>query len=153
MAITGIGSGINELTALAGTAELAPTTKRGSYVALLILSVIPFLPSAMWSQLIATVNWRYVALLIWLWTFIGVVLIILFYSPPRRVNALGLRPIQIVRRIDFIGGFLSVLGIVVFIAGLLSGGYPVSDGCGPRSSMLLLIPLSTTGTTTESSSH
>lgn len=32
MAIAGIGAGINELTALAVTAELAPTKKRGLYV-------------------------------------------------------------------------------------------------------------------------
>ena len=33
MALAGVGAGINELTALAVTSELAPTRKRGKYVA------------------------------------------------------------------------------------------------------------------------
>lgn len=33
MVINGIGAGINELTALAATSEMAPTRKRGTYVA------------------------------------------------------------------------------------------------------------------------
>lgn len=42
MALAGVGAGINELTALAATAELAPTAKRGKYVAVLIFTIIPF---------------------------------------------------------------------------------------------------------------
>jgi len=34
MAISGAGAGINELTALAATSEMAPTRKRGKYVAI-----------------------------------------------------------------------------------------------------------------------
>lgn len=39
MVFAGIGAGINELTALAVTSELAPTAKRGKYVA---VSQAPF---------------------------------------------------------------------------------------------------------------
>lgn len=45
MTISGAGAGINELTALAVTSELAPTSKRGTYVGILVLSIIPFCPS------------------------------------------------------------------------------------------------------------
>jgi MFS family permease len=41
MAIAGIGAGICELTALAATSELAPTRKRGKYVAVLVLPSFP----------------------------------------------------------------------------------------------------------------
>lgn len=34
MALAGVGAGINELTALAATSEMAPTRKRGKYVAI-----------------------------------------------------------------------------------------------------------------------
>jgi MFS family permease len=53
MAFTGIGSGLNELTALAVTSEMAPTAKRGKYVAILIFTILPFCPSLLWGQLIA----------------------------------------------------------------------------------------------------
>jgi hypothetical protein len=53
MAFAGIGAGINELTALAATSEMAPTAKRGKYVAALIFTILPFCPSVLWAQLIA----------------------------------------------------------------------------------------------------
>jgi len=53
MTIVGAGAGISELTALAVTSELAPTAKRGKYVAILIFTIIPFVPSGIYGQLIA----------------------------------------------------------------------------------------------------
>jgi MFS family permease len=64
MALAGAGAGIEELTALAVTSELAPTAKRGKYVAILVFTILPFCPSVLWAQLIAThSSWRYVGLL------------------------------------------------------------------------------------------
>lgn len=40
MTFAGVGAGINELTALAATSELAPTRKRGKYVAVLIFTIV-----------------------------------------------------------------------------------------------------------------
>lgn len=51
--IAGAAAGINELTALAVTSELAPTRKRGAYVAVLIFTIVPFVPSGIYAQLIA----------------------------------------------------------------------------------------------------
>jgi MFS family permease len=51
--IAGAGAGICELTALAVTAELAPTRKRGLYVSVLIFTILPFVPSGIYAQLIA----------------------------------------------------------------------------------------------------
>ena len=50
MAIAGAGAGINELTALAVTSELAPTRQRGKYIALLVFTILPFCPSVLWGQ-------------------------------------------------------------------------------------------------------
>jgi hypothetical protein len=44
MVFSGIGAGINELTALAVTSELAPTSQRGKYVAILVFTILPFVP-------------------------------------------------------------------------------------------------------------
>jgi hypothetical protein len=127
MALAGVGAGINELTALAATSELAPTAKRGKYVAVLIFTIVPFCPSVLWGQLIAYHStWRYVGLLCGVWAFIGVVMTAIFYFPPPRVNSTGLTRTEIIAQIDFVGGFLSISGMILFIAGLLWGGYQYS---------------------------
>lgn len=85
MVFAGIGAGINELTALAVTSELAPTAKRGKYVAILIFTIVPFCPSVLWGQLIAYYgHWRWLGLICAVWAFIGLVLTAVFYFPPRK---------------------------------------------------------------------
>jgi MFS family permease len=126
MAFSGIGAGINELTALAVASELAPTRKRGQYVAVLVFSIIPFCPSVLWGQLIAShSSWRYVGLFCGLWAAVGLVMTAVFYYPPPRVNSSGLSRREIIKQIDFVGGFLSISGMILFLAGLLWGGYQV----------------------------
>jgi MFS family permease len=126
MAFAGIGAGINELTALAATSELAPTVKRGKYVAVLVLTILPFCPSVLWAQLIAYhSNWRYIGLFCGLWAFIGLVMTAVFYFPPPRVNSMGLSRREIIEQIDFVGGFLSIAGMILFVGGLIWGGYQV----------------------------
>ena len=128
MAIAGAGAGVNELTALAATAELAPTRKRGTYVAVLIFTIVPFCPSVLWAQLIAThAGWRYCGVLCGVWAAVGLLLTLFFYFPPPRVNSQGLSRREIIGQIDFVGGFLSIVGMIVFIAAILWGGYQVSS--------------------------
>jgi MFS family permease len=126
MTFAGIGAGINELTALAVASELAPTRKRGQYVAVLVFTIVPFCPSVLWGQLIASHStWRYVGLFCGLWAFIGLVMTAVFYFPPPRVNSTGLSRREIIQQIDFVGGFLSIAGMILFLAGILWGGYQV----------------------------
>lgn len=126
MAIAGAGAGVNELTALAATSEMAPTRKRGVYVAVLIFTIIPFCPSVLWAQLIAYYSsWRYVGAFAGAWNAFGLLITILFYYPPPRVNSVGLSRKEVLSRIDFMGGFLSITGLIVFLAGLQWGGYMV----------------------------
>ena len=124
MALAGVGAGINELTALAVTSELAPTRKRGKYVAVLVFTIIPFCPSVLWAQLIASnAGWRYCGLLCGVWAAVGLFMTLFFYFPPPRVNSQGLSKKELVSRIDFVGGFLSIAGMILFMAGLEWGGY------------------------------
>ncbi|KAJ5557231.1 hypothetical protein N7494_001146 [Penicillium frequentans] len=104
MAIAGAGAGVNELTALAATSEMAPTRKRGVYVAVLIFTILPFCPS-----------WRVER--IWSSDYNPVLL------PPPRENSVGLSRREVIKRIDFVGGFLSITGLIIFLAGLQWGGY------------------------------
>src|SRR5947207_2175859 len=65
MALSGAGAGIGELTSLAVASELAPTRKRGKYVSVLVFTIIPFCPSVLWAQLIASHGgWRYCGVLV-----------------------------------------------------------------------------------------
>ncbi|KAF1348687.1 major facilitator superfamily domain-containing protein [Delphinella strobiligena] len=137
MVFAGIGAGINELTALAATSELAPTAKRGKYVAVLIFTIIPFCPSVLWGQLIAYhSSWRYIGLVCGVWAAIGFFLTLFFYFPPPRVNSQGLSRSEIVSQIDYVGGILSVVGMILFMMGMQWGGYQY-----PWSSAHVLAPL------------
>ncbi|KAL9131146.1 MAG: hypothetical protein Q9217_000847 [Psora testacea] len=112
MAIAGAGAGINELTALAVTSELAPTAKRGKYVAILVFTILPFCPSVLWAQLIAAhTGWRNCGALCGAWATVGLIMTLVFYYPPPRVNSKGLTKMAILKRIDFVGGFLSISGM------------------------------------------
>jgi Fungal trichothecene efflux pump (TRI12) len=50
-------------------------------------------------------------------------MLFLFYWPPPRVNSMNLTKVQILARIDYIGGILSVGGFALFLLGLQWGGY------------------------------
>ncbi|KAG9519445.1 MFS multidrug transporter-like protein, partial [Aureobasidium melanogenum] len=137
MVFAGIGAGINELTALAATSELAPTAKRGKYVAILIFTILPFCPSVLWAQLIAAhSSWRWVGALCAIWAFIGLVLTAVFYFPPPRANSQGLSKAEILKQVDYVGGLLSVSGMILFMAGMQWGGYQY-----PWGSAHVLVPL------------
>lgn len=58
--------------------------------------------------------------------FLGFLVILFFYFPPPRINSTGLTRKQLIAQIDFVGGFLSVAGMILFLAGLQWGGYQVS---------------------------
>lgn len=146
MAIAGAGAGVNELTALAATSEMAPTRKRGVYVSALIFTIVPFCPSVLWAQLIAYYShWRYVGAFCGAWSAFGLLVTIFFYFPPPRVNSQGLSKKEIIGRIDFVGGFLSITGLIVFLAGLQWGGYMVrltEDTPSSLSKLLTWCPVS-----------
>jgi hypothetical protein len=46
-----------------------------------------------------------------------------FYHPPARVNSQGLSRGQVLKEIDYIGGLLSISGMILFMAGIQNGGY------------------------------
>lgn len=132
MAIAGVGAGINELTALAVTSELAPTAKRGKYVAVLVFTILPFCPAVLWAQLIAYHStWRWIGLICAVWAFIGLLLTACFYFPPPRVNNTNLSRLEVLAHVDWVGGVLSISGMILFIAGLLWGGYQVRFAVAP----------------------
>merc|ERR1711959_773606 len=133
--ISGLGAGLNELIALAGTAELVPTRKRGSYVGAVVFTILPFCPSVLWAQLIAKASvWRYVGALIAAWNAVGLILLIVGYKDPVRLTPVRPKK-EILKEVDWIGGFLSTAGVTMFMAGMQWGASQY-----PWSSIHVLVP-------------
>lgn len=85
---------------------------------MLVFTILPFTPSVLWAQLIAShAGWRYCGALCGSWVAVGLALTAVFYFPPPRVNSQGLTRKEIIRRIDYIGGVLSISGMILFMAG------------------------------------
>jgi len=70
------------------------------------------------------------------WAAIGFFLTLFFYFPPPRVNSQGLSRSEILGQIDYVGGLLSVVGMILFMMGMQWGGYQY-----PWSSAHVLAPL------------
>lgn len=117
--ISGIGAGLNELISLAATGEMVPTAKRGAYVGAVVFTILPFGPSVLWAQLIVKASsWRYVGAFVAGWNFVGLVLLFLCYHEPKRVNTTGYSKREILKRVDYIGGILSIGGVMCFMMGM-----------------------------------
>ena len=118
---SGMGAGLNELIALAGTAELVPVAKRGTYVGAVVFTILPFCPAVLWAQLIARASsWRYVGIVVAVWNLVGLLLVVFAYRDPAR-NAPARNKMAILREVDWFGGFLSTAGIVLFMTGMQWG--------------------------------
>jgi hypothetical protein len=59
-----------------------------------------------------------------------------FYFPPPRVNSQGLSRTEVLKQIDYVGGLLSISGMLLFMMGMQWGGYQY-----PWSSAHVLVPL------------
>jgi len=123
---SGIGAGLNELIALAGTAEVVPIKDRGKYVGLIVATILPFCPSVLYAQLIAKAsNWRYNGVFVGVWNFIGLLLCFFCYHDPPRLSTTYTRR-DVLRQVDYIGGLLSTFGVTCFMMGMQWGAsqYP-----------------------------
>ncbi|CAO2655044.1 Nn.00g117770.m01.CDS01 [Neocucurbitaria sp. VM-36] len=123
---SGIGAGLNELIALAGTAEVVPIKDRGKYVGLVVFTILPFCPSVLYAQLIAqSSNWRYNGLFVSVWNLVGLLLCVFCYKDPSRLTE-EYTARHVLRQVDYIGGILSTTGITLFMMGLQWGAsqYP-----------------------------
>ena len=93
-------------------------------MSILIFTIIPFVPSGLYAQLIAAhAGWRYCGIIICTWCGIGTICTAIFYFPPPRPNSKGKSRSEVIKEIDFVGGFLSIAGMVLFMAGMQWGGY------------------------------
>lgn len=142
MAIAGAGAGIGELTGLAGyvllvalllsfaptdknsLSEAVPVRQRGYSLAILTAFVFPFTPYVMYAQLLSTrATWRWGPWISLIYNGITLIGLAVTYFPHAHVRAEGLSRSTILKRIDFLGAFLSIVGLTLFLVALQAGGY------------------------------
>jgi MFS family permease len=122
MTVSGISIGVQILTSIAAVTELVPTYKRGITIGYVVMGFLPFAPASLYGQLLAGKSWRYVGLIIGVLALVALVILAIWYRPPPRPNSIGLSKRQCLERIDFIGAFLAIGGITIFLVGLNWGG-------------------------------
>lgn len=123
-AFAGAGAGIGELTGLAGLAETVPVRSRGYSLAILTAFVLPFCPYVLYAQEYSShASWRWGPWISLIYNSITAVGLLLTYFPHAHVRAHGLSRSAVLKRIDFLGGFLSITGLVLFLIALQAGGY------------------------------
>ena len=120
--LLGFGAVIQELLAIAVIAESVPTNRRPIFAVVALSAIIPWSPGSLYANLIATKSWRWIGLVLALWNVLTFVLLLVFYREAPRVNARGLTKREQFQRIDFVGGALITLGLILFLVGLNSGG-------------------------------
>ncbi|KAF2151602.1 MFS general substrate transporter [Myriangium duriaei CBS 260.36] len=136
MVISGAGAGLNELIALAATGEMVPTAKRGAYVGMVVMTIIPFAPSVLWAELIVQASsWRYIGAFVAAWNALGFIFLAAFYWPPPRPNSRGMTKMAILKQIDYLGAILSIGGVTAFMMGLQWGAQQY-----PWNSVHVLVP-------------
>ncbi|KIY02373.1 uncharacterized protein Z520_02511 [Fonsecaea multimorphosa CBS 102226] len=123
MCFAGAGASIGELTAVAGTAELVPIKKRGIYLSIVTASILPFAPYLLYAQLLAKhATWRWGMWLCVIWNAVWFTGIAITYFPKSQTRARGVSRRAALKRIDYIGGLLSIIGLVLFLIALQAGG-------------------------------
>jgi len=135
---SGVGAGLNELIALAGTAEVVPVKDRGKFVGLVVLTILPFCPSVLWAQLISHASsWRYNGIVVGVWNFVGLLLCVFCYRDPSRLTE-DYTMRHVLKELDWIGGVLSTIGITLFMMGLQWGASQYVWGSAHNLAPLLL---------------
>lgn len=124
--LLGFGAITQELLAIAVAAEIVPTAKRPLYSALILCAIIPWSPGTLYANWIADSSWRWIGCVVAIWNVLSFAVVAFYYRPPPRVNSLGLTRREMVRRIDFVGGFLITVSLVFILVGINWGGqnYP-----------------------------
>lgn len=74
-------------------------------------------------QLEEHATWRWIYCIAGVWNFVGLVGLLFCYKPPPRHNVDGLSKMAIAKQIDYVGAFLSIGGVTLFLVGLQAGGY------------------------------
>ena len=124
MALPGVGAGIGELTGLAGLVECVPVCARGYSIAILTAFVIVFTPYIFYCQLPGTRStWRWTTCISLIYNGITGIGLAVFYHPRNHARSQGYTKKAILEKIDYVGGFPSIVGLTLPLVALQTGGY------------------------------
>ena len=109
---------VHSLTFCASSlAEIVPVKHRGYSLAILTAFVLPFAPYVMYCELFATrganPTWRWGMWISLIYNGITLVGLAVFYWPHGTRRADGLRKIEVLKRIDYVGAVLSIVGLTL----------------------------------------
>ena len=114
MALAGAGAGIGELTGLAGISEIVPVKHRGYSIAVLTVFVSVFTPYIFYCQLLGVrATWRWTCWISLIYNGITGIGLAVFYHPHNHTRAEGFSYKTIMSKIDYLGGFLSIVGLTL----------------------------------------
>ncbi|TQS36250.1 hypothetical protein Golomagni_03305 [Golovinomyces magnicellulatus] len=120
--LLGFGAVTEELMAISIVSEVVPTAKRGIYTALILIVILPWSPGTLYADFMASSTWRWIGMPLALWHLLILAMVIGFYFPPPRINSQGLTRRQMLKRIDWFGGFLLTLGLLLILIAMNWGG-------------------------------
>jgi hypothetical protein len=101
-----------------------PVKYRGYSLAALTAFVFPFTPYVLYSQLLSTYEtWRWGCWISLIYNGVTAFGLLVTYFPQAHVRAEGFTRSEILKRIDFLGAFLSITGLTLFLVALQAGGY------------------------------
>lgn len=112
------------LILLRSVAEITPVRWRGVSLSIVTFTILPFIPVVLYVQLLYLHStWRWGLAVCAIWNFLGFLGLFFCYKPPARHNTDGMTAMQIAKRIDWMGAFLTIAGVTLFLVGLQAGGY------------------------------
>ncbi|OCK81189.1 MFS general substrate transporter [Lepidopterella palustris CBS 459.81] len=132
MSLAGVGAAIGELTGLAGLAEVVPVKYRGYSLALVTAFVLPFTPYLMYVELFSKHStWRWGPWISLIYNGVTALGILFTYFPHNHTRAEGFSHRAILKKIDYAGGLLSIIGLTLLnrtntpliLVALQAGGY------------------------------
>ncbi|OQV06491.1 hypothetical protein CLAIMM_11048 [Cladophialophora immunda] len=127
--LLGLGAGVHTCYGLT-TGEVCPNKYKFLAVVLVVVpNVIPTGFGAYLALMLThTASWRWIYYIYLIIQGIALILMVLFYHPPsfRQLHGNERTRMQEIKRIDWVGMFLLVAGLVLFLLGISWGGNPVS---------------------------
>ncbi|OAP64845.1 hypothetical protein AYL99_00817 [Fonsecaea erecta] len=139
MGFAGAGAAIGEPSALAGTSELVPVNKRGTYLTLVTGFVLPFTPYVVYAQLLSAYHtWRWGLWICLIWNGFWWLVLLVVYFPESQTRAHGMMSKEALKKIDYIGGITSTTGLTLILVALEAGGYSHSWNSAYTLAQLLL---------------
>ena len=94
--------------------EIVPVKHRGYSIAVLTMFVAVFTPYIFYCQLLGTrASWRWTAWISLIYNGITGIGLFVFYHPHNHKRTEGFSYREILRKIDYLGGFLSIVGLTL----------------------------------------